>query len=658
MEERIESSLTSLEHLSQEELVQRLKELEEQLRMSQTLLNSPDLDSVDTEDATLYWHGSRRFLTETITPVRLEPIKSESLNIEKGPHLIIDGDNLSVMRSLLTDFRGGPNKGFDVIYMDPPYNTGQDIFSYSDDYRSSKTEIKALRRKNGRLEGMVSLEDTTRHTKWINHIAPRLWAAKKLMKHTGIIIISVDEHELPRLWMLMEKLFGEKNRIATLIWEKAIKNDAKYISEGHEYMLVWARDKAALDVKVNEKAATSEWQNERGRWRKKKDGVDEILTAYAEAKNEYGEDIAKIQQAMNLFFSKLPPDHAAKRIRYRKVNAYGMYNDDGNLNWPGGGGPTYDVLHPKTGKICKKPELGWRYSEDTMKELIEQGRIAFKENHTKVPRLITYLHEMDNEVQTSVIRKVGQRAVQTVNSILGKGKYSNPKDHELLVELFNLVTWHNKDSTILDPYAGSGTTAHAVLSMNLVDGGNRRFVLIENGDPNYKGKSSRDRYTAEVTAERVRRVITGEWADGKVHPIYDTGFHFYRAREKITRQTIMSSTRETLADIILQVVEDDSNKLDYRFQGYTYLIGRTRSGYGIALVWEASRGKQDGRTLTWDIRNKILDEAEEANVAKPIYIYAAVNTAPLNNDLYRFCQIPNWILVRLGILDSDEDNEE
>ena len=118
------------------------------------------------------------------------------------------------MTSLLTDFRGGPNRGFDVIYMDPPYNTGSDVFSFNDDYNLSGSEVRNLRKTVGRPEELVSLDDPTRHTKWINHMAPRLWAARKLLKLSGVIIVSVDEHELPRLWLLMEEIFSPANRIA------------------------------------------------------------------------------------------------------------------------------------------------------------------------------------------------------------------------------------------------------------------------------------------------------------------------------------------------------------------------------------------------------------------------------------------------------------
>ena len=653
----MEKDLTSL---TKEQLAERVQELEEQLRLEKAFAIVAEANN---GDAILHWQGRNRFLSEKVVPVQLKPIKEKSLSPQKGEHRIIDGDNLAVMTSLLSEFRGGANRGIDVIYIDPPYNTGEDVFSYNDDYRLSNSEVKAMRRKIGRAEKLVSLDDPNRHTKWINHMAPRLWASKKLLKSTGVIIVSIDEHELPRLWILMEELFGPNNRIASIVWDRARKNDAKYISEGHEYMLLWARNKLELDAKKARMASTIEWATVEGRWRKRKDGADEILTAYMEAKAQHGNDVKKIQKAMSAFFAGLPAGHPAKKIRYKKVNKWGMYNDDGDLNWPGGGGPVYDVIHPVTKKPVKPPVSGWRFQEGEMRALLDlpkQGkpeRIAFKASHTGTPRYIRYLEEVETEVRTSVISRTGQRSVEVVEAILGKGSFKNPKDHEILAELFNLVTWRDKNAIILDPYAGSGTTGHSVLAMNAEDNGNRRFILIESGDPTEK-KIPKHRYTDEITAERVRRVIAGQWADGKSHPKHKSGFHFYRARDEITKAAIMASTRESLADIILQVVEEESNRIDCRVDGHTYLIGRTRLGYGIALVWDLVTGKTTGPILTWKVLEKVLDEADRADVAKPVHIYATANTAPISDELYRFHQIPNSILASLGILNGAGDSEE
>lgn len=644
------TAASPLHSLERDQLIQMIEELQENKKMREAFSH---IAETGANDAALMWQGRNRFLAENVVPVSITPKNEKSYPKDiGGAHRIIDGDNLAVMRSLLTEFRGGPTSGFDVVYIDPPYNTGKDTFIYNDNYRFSKAEVERLKNSIGRVEKGVSLDDPSRHTKWINHIAPRLWAARKLLKHTGVLIVSIDEHELPRLWMLLEEMYGEKNRIATLIWERSRKNDASYISEGHEYILLWARDKNSLDEKMKSMAKTERWGAHKGKWRKPKEGADEILTAYAEAKLEYGDDLEKIQAAMASYFNDLPKDHPAKKIRYRKVDKNGVYNDDGDLNWPGGGGPTYDVLHPDTKKPCKLPASGWRIANPAdMQTLIDTDRIAFKKDHTGVPRLKKYLHDMEAEVATSVIRRVGQRGVETVEKLLGKNEFDNPKDHELLAELFNLVTWRDPMAKIFDPYSGSGTTGHAVLAMNSEDNGNRCFVMVENGDPTNK-KIPRDVYTERLTAERIRRVLSGEWGDGKEHPALTGGFTFYEAKKNVSKKTIKESTRENLADIILQIIEEDSNRMDCRMDGYEYLIGKTRLGFGIALVWE--HGKTNGhQALTREIRTKIMAEAQAAEVMKPVYIYAIANVSPINDELYRFQQIPDSILARLNLLEEE-----
>ena len=140
----------------------------------------------------------------------------------------------------------------------------------------------------------------------------------------------------------------------------------------------------------------------------------------------------------------------------------------------------YDLPHPITKKPCKPPISGWRFQETEMKALLklpesgERERIAFKASHTGTPRYIRYLDETESEVRTSLISRTGQRSVEVLEAILGKGNFKNPKDHEILAELFNLVTWRDREALIFDPYAGSGTTGHAVLAMNAEDNGNRR----------------------------------------------------------------------------------------------------------------------------------------------------------------------------------------
>jgi adenine-specific DNA-methyltransferase len=630
--------------LTRDELVRLLLDKDEEIRLGQVFTSVVPEESLD---ATLQWRGRQRFLAEKVMPVKLVPVNEKSCFPEKGDNLIIDGDNLPVMASLLKDYRGA----IDVIYMDPPYNTGGDVFPYNDDFSLSKKDVLKARREKGRSIEIVSLDDPSRHTKWINHIAPRLWAAKKLMKQTGVIILSIDEHELPRLWMLMEEIFGEKNRIATLVWERARKNDATYISEGHEYMLVWARNINELNPLVSQK----------GKWREIKPGLDFILNEYKRLREVHGEDFRAITAGLKEFTKGIKKGDPLWTVRQyvgvdSRSDEFGPYKED-DPSWPGPGGPRYNVYHPETKRPVKIPTNGWRFSDPTdIEELIKDDRIVWKLVDRGIPKIKKYLLEgRDVEVQTSVIQKEARGAVLLSKAIFGNDKaYKNPKDHELLARLFNLVTWHNPNALFLDPYAGSGTTGHSVISMNAQDHGKRRFILVEGGYVSKNSTIKPDKYTDTITAERIRRVITGKWANKKPHPKYDTGFTYFIADKTITKADLLASDRESLADIILQIADEESNRIDCRVRGYKYLIGHTRSGLGLALVWQPGK---DGTTLTMEVLKEIVKEAEKQGCTKPIHVYAAANEGPVAEHIYRFHQIPDAILAKLGINGTDGEEE-
>ena len=366
------------------------------------------------------------------------------------------------MRSLLAEFRGGPKTGFDVVYIDPPYNTGKDTFIYNDNYRFSKAEVERMKRAINRVEKGVSLDDPSRHTKWINHMAPRLWAARKLLKYTGVLIISIDEHELPRLWLLMEEMFGEKNRLATLIWERSRKNDAKYISEGHEYILIWARDKEALDQLTKEK----------GKWRVQKPGLEPFLQELNRLSGLHT-DQGEISVGLKDFVRGIKKDSPLWTIRQyvgidAKLSDLGPYKEE-DPSWPGGGGPDYDVPHPVTQIPVRTPPKGWIIpSLNEFQRLDKDDRIVWKEQGT--PKVKKYLFgDRENEVITSVIQKDSRQSVMMLKALLGfEDTINHPKDHLILQRLFGLATWNNPNAIIFDPYAGSGTTGHAVFRPHAV----------------------------------------------------------------------------------------------------------------------------------------------------------------------------------------------
>jgi adenine-specific DNA-methyltransferase len=417
-------------------------------------------------------------------------------------NLIIEGDNLVALKALLPTHAGQ----IQCVYFDPPYNTGNEDWVYNDNL--TQPQFKEWIGNRVGKEG----EDYTRHDKWCCMMYPRLKLLKELLDpELGVILISIDDNEFHHLRMLLDEVFGFNNLVATLLWEKGRKNDAKFVSVGHEYLLIYA--------------ASLEGLKRRGVWREAKPGAKEIQDEYERLRAIHGKDNEAVQEALREFYRALPKGHPAKKhSRYGNVDNRGVWRDD-NMSWPGGGGPTYDVPHPKTKKPCKVPDGGWRYATlEKMNEMIAAGVVQFRADHTEPPIRKTYLVrsvspdiESDGEDEDDVgIQVAGsyfyRSALQASNQlfqIFGKKVFENPKDHEVLMRWIRYVTFGDRNAVILDPTAGSGPTGHAVLQLNREDGGKRRFVLVQQPYDTNKHKEDKLNICEKITAERIRRVITG-----------------------------------------------------------------------------------------------------------------------------------------------------
>jgi adenine-specific DNA-methyltransferase len=407
-----------------------------------------------------------------------------------------------------------------MIYIDPPYNTGSD-FVYKDNFAQNSEAFKEdsgqIDEYNQRL--VVNPETAGRfHSEWLTMIYPRLKLARNLLTEDGVILISIDDHELNNLRKICDEIFGEVNFIANLIWEKGRKNDSRFFSVGHEYILVYTKDKMLLREK-------------NVYWREEKPGAKEIHEEYLRLKKIHKNDFIKIEGGLKDFYSNLPITHPSKKhARYSNVDERGVWRDD-NMSLPRGGA-IYDVIHPVTGLPCAVPPGGWRYANiEKMQEKIKEGFVVFRKDHTEPPIRKTYLlrivgddevNDFDNEeveessdnigmqVAGTYFYRSGLQATNELKSIFGKQKiFNNPKDREVLERLINYCTNGDKNAIICDFFAGSGTTAHAVLQLNLKDNGNRKFICIQipEATPNNK-----EAYNAgylnisQITKERIRRV--------------------------------------------------------------------------------------------------------------------------------------------------------
>ena len=374
--------------------------------------------------------------------------------------MIIEGENLEVLKLLTSAYR----ERVKCIYIDPPYNTGKD-FVYSDDYSEGR---KPYWEQTGVTEDGVQVDTNTDsdgrfHSNWLSMMHSRLLVARYLLRADGFFVVSIDDAEFFNLSRLMDEVFGEENFIATLVWDKNRKNDAKFFSVGHEYMLVYAKDKL--------------WLQEQGLiLRADKEGIDEVKEVFERLRKKHNDDWGQVRQGLLDYYSTWPEDDERQPLsRFTKVDERGPYRDDRDISWPGGGGPDYEIRHPRTGKSCKRPSRGWVFpTAKRFWQEYEKGRIVFGPDETTIPSIRTNLFDSRTQALRSVLFSYAQTATQEFQKIFdGKKVFDNPKHYDDIRKLVDYLS--DEGDIILDFFAGSGTTAHAVMLAN----SRREFILVQ-----------------------------------------------------------------------------------------------------------------------------------------------------------------------------------
>lgn len=457
----------------------------------------------------LTWAGKSAAYKVLQTPstATLRPERDKSVNFDAAQHVFIEGENLEVLKVLQKAYFGKVK----LIYIDPPYNTGSDSFVYPDRFQETKEDY--LKRINeltddGTLmrEGFFrknSKENGHYHSNWLSMMLPRLYIARNLLREDGFVVVSIDDNEFHNLRAIMNEVLGDENFVAVLVYDRNRKNDAKLFSVGHEYMVVYARNKSFLteqDIRL----------------RAPKEGIDEIRAEFERLRMEYSDNWEQVEAALKQFYARIDKDDARHPLtRFKKVDKDGPYRTDGNPSWPGGGGPRYNVPHPKTRKPCKVPKSGWRWpTYERMKEEVDKGYIVFGPDEKTIPSVRMNLFENTDQVMASVIFSYAQKATQDLDKLFdGTKVFDNPKSY---LDLEKLVGYLSEPGDIvLDFFAGSGTTAHGVLRCNQRDTPARRFVCIQIPEPiennNEAGKNALAmgyRTIADLSRDRIRRAIS------------------------------------------------------------------------------------------------------------------------------------------------------
>lgn len=416
---------------------------------------------------TLDWIGKQAVVNHhREVPYRLVHCDSDlSAGDPNAGNLLVQGDNLEALRALLPYYAGQVK----CIYIDPPYNTGNEGWVYNDNVNSP--EIKAW------LDTVVGKEgeDLSRHDKWLCMMYPRLRLLREFLREDGVIFVSIDDNENANLTQLLKEIFGNKNHVATLPWFKKVSpsNDAKFFSYDHEYLVCFAQNKDNLSI--NRMPLTDKQKS----------------------------------------YYKNPDDDPRGPWNSSTYTCNKSASERPNLY--------YSILNPNTGEECWPSKTAvWAYDSEVAKSHVSQNLLYWgKRGDSKKPRFKKFLDKDASAVSRSIWHydDVGhtQEATKQVNEIFSKSQkwFDTPKPTRLIDKIVRIAT--NPGDLILDSFAGSGTTGHVVIDVNKQDGGNRRFILVEM-DKNI---------SKDVTAERLRRVIGGYDKGGdKSKPVEGLGGGF------------------------------------------------------------------------------------------------------------------------------------
>ena len=539
-------------------------------------------------------------LANTPTNMTLRPCREESVDFDNTQNLYIEGDNLDVLKVLRETYLGKVK----MIYIDPPYNTGND-FVYNDEYSISNEEF-GIRNGfvdedgNQTTDPMVkNTESNGRfHTDWLNMIYPRLKVARDLLTDDGVIFISIDENEVENLKKVGNEVFGATNFVGTVIWERAFapKNDAKYFSDSHDYIVVYAK---SLTQFVIGKLPRTEEAN------------------------------ARYKNPDNDPRGPWTPDNLT-------VKTYSA-NNDYPITTPGG-----RIVNPAHGSC-------WRVSKTRFEELVADNRVYFGDEGNNVPRLKRFLNELQDGMTPTTIWKfqdVGhnQEGRQELKKLFDdKGYFDGPKPLRLLSRILQIANL-NKDSIVLDFFSGSATTAHAVMKLNAEDGGNRKFIMVqlpEKTDEKSEAYKAGYENICEIGKERIRRAgkkvkeEAGEKADK-----LDIGFRVLKLDSSNMEDVYYTPSGFEIDNLFSENIKEDRSSDDLLFQ--------VMLNYGIELSAKIEPQQINGKTVHFVDDNfliacfdKDVNESTITEIAKlkPIYFVMRDASASSDNVIDNFEQI-------------------
>lgn len=515
------------------------------------------------------WPDKRKTVVLANAPIaktlRFEKDKSVGRDGTPGgtdsENIYIEGDNLDALKLLQETYLGKVK----MIYIDPPYNTGND-FIYEDDF-SQKASDYADNSGQTDEEGNRLVQNSESngrfHTDWLNMLYPRLRLAKDLLSNDGVVFISIDNCEFENLTKICNEVFGAGNFVDCITWNTRVpKNDNNGLGNIHQYVLVYVKDKT-----INRQFTMQ------------KDGLDDVFDLLDKLKKK-NVPIPEAEDELKKLYKKKGYDRGITLYNSLDEN----YQPWGkiNMSWPNSDtfGPTYDVLHPATHKPTKKPDRGWRWNKETFDSHLDYahtikrydgsyicGDIWFAKDENTQPSSIKYLRDVAKMLLRTVISLKSDGGVELENLFGGKSYFSNPKPTSLIELLIDSIDEHN--AIFMDFFSGSATTAHAIMHLNALDGGHKQYIMVqlpEQTDAKSEAYKAGYKTICDIGEERIRRA--GKKIKEETGADIDYGFRCFRVDSSNMKDVYYkpSDVKQGELDLFTDNIKEDRTPEDLLIQ--------------------------------------------------------------------------------------------
>ena len=498
--------------------------------------------------------------TTVIRPDIEHNSKPENANSE---NIYISGDNLDALHHLVKSYAGQVK----CIYIDPPYNTGTDGFVYNDKFKFTAEELeKKLSISPDEAEKIIAMTSGHRasHAAWLTFMMPRLQLARDLLSKDGVIFISIDDNEQAYLKQLCDNVFGEDNFVGSVIWHNATDNNPTNLTIEHEYILCYTYNRELLE---------SEWKSN--------------LSAIKDILVEKGKELtSKFQGASLQKEWKKWYRENKKQLGpfgdYKFIDEGGVYTGSRSVHNPGKEGYRYDIIHPITKKPCAQPLMGYRFPETSMQKMIDEGRIIFGDDETKLVEIKLYASEFQDKF-SSVYEFDSRAGANELKKLFPEAKqiFKNPKPSDVIMHILSYMNIE-KDKYVMDFFGGSSTTADAIMQLNVDADKQMKYILVQLQEKIAEDKEAYKlgyRTIDEIGIERIKRAAKKIKEE---NPEFggDLGFKHYTL-EEVPQNTL--DKLETFDPNVILSTDDVLNMFGRETVLATWLVN---DGYGLGAKTE------------------------------------------------------------------------